>query len=233
MSVYAFIFARGGSKGLPRKNIKVLAGKPLIVHSIEAAFLSPEIAKVFVSTDDAEIARISESAGAEIILRPNELASDTSSEWLSWVHAINYVEAKYGEFTEFVSLPATSPLRSVDDINATLVKRREEEADICITVSESSRSPYFNMVVVAPSGNVSLVLPPEEKVSRRQDAPVVYDITTVAYTARTQFIKEKRSIFDGKLCSVLIPKERAVDIDDIYDFIQAEAILSYKGDFNA
>jgi len=222
---YAFIFARGGSKGLPRKNIKLLAGKPLIQYSIETALASPSISKVFVSTDDTEIADIALTAGAVIIDRPKELATDNSPEWLSWRHAIEWVTNKYGHFDNFVSLPATSPLRSAKDVESAISKHTQKKADICISVTPASRSPYFNMVKIGAEGGVSLVNPPQSEVSRRQDAPEVFDITTVVYVSTTHFILNSYGIFSGEVTSITVPKERAVDIDDIYDFKLAEAII--------
>ena len=122
MKNFAFIFARGGSKGLPGKNIKPLSGKPLIEYSISVAKSCPSIDEVFVSTDDPAISEISRQAGAVIIDRPIELASDVSPEWLSWRHAIKWVENNYGKFQFFVSLPATSPLRSVTDVENAIAK---------------------------------------------------------------------------------------------------------------
>ena len=122
MKNFAFIFARGGSKGLPGKNIKPLSGKPLIEYSISVAKSCPSIDEVFVSTDDPAISKISRKAGAVIIDRPIELASDISPEWLSWRHAIKWVENNYGKFQFFVSLPATSPLRSVTDVENAIAK---------------------------------------------------------------------------------------------------------------
>jgi N-acylneuraminate cytidylyltransferase len=222
---YGFIFARGGSKGLPRKNVKLLADKPLIQYSIETALASPSIKKVFVSTDDAEIAEVAKKAGAIVIDRPLELATDTSPEWLSWRHAIEYVQKKHGSFDGFVSLPATSPLRSVEDVESAIVQRIQDQADVCISVTPANRSPYFNMVKRNPDGFVELVTPPSNEVSRRQDAPEVFDITTVVYATTPRFVLENYGIFSGKVTSTTVPKERAVDIDDIYDFKLAEAII--------
>lgn len=225
MISHGFIFARGGSKGLPRKNIKSLAGKPLICYSIETALKSKFIDKVFVSTDDQEIASIAEKSGAIIIMRPLELAGDKSPEWLAWRHAVEWVTGKYGHFDEFISLPATSPLRSVADVDSAVDKRRTENADICISVTPSNRSPYFNMVKITADQMVELVNKPELNVYRRQDAPEVFDITTVVYAASCTFVMEKNGLFEGRVTSIEIPKNRAVDIDDIYDFKLAEAIL--------
>lgn len=225
MKNFAFIFARGGSKGLPGKNIKPLLGKPLIKYSIDIAKSSTSIAKVFVSTDDSEIAKIASASGAEVIFRPNELATDKSPEWLAWRHAIEQVKKMYGEFDNFISLPATSPLRSTYDVEAAILKRVETKADICISVVEASRSPFFNMVKQSIDGFYELVNKPESSVERRQDAPKVFDITTVVYAASPSFIMHNYGLFSGNVTSIEVPKERAVDIDDIYDFLLAEAIL--------
>lgn len=228
MTNYAFVFARGGSKGLPGKNIKLLAGKPLICYSIETAFQTASIDKVFVSTDDRDIAKIAISAGAILINRPVELATDDSPEWLAWQHAINWVKKKYGEFSGFISLPATSPLRSVTDVESAISQCAAERADICISVCSAGRSPYFNMVKYNAQQGLELVVAPATDVTRRQDAPKVYDITTVVYVSTPEFIVESRGIFSGKVTCVHVPKERSIDIDDIYDFKLAEVILSER-----
>jgi len=223
---HAFIFARGGSKGLPEKNIRLLAGKPLIQYSIEIAKQCPSIDKVFVSTDDRSIAGIARQAGAIIIDRPIELASDTSPEWLSWRHGIEWVENNYGKFHCFVSLPATSPLRSVADVEAAIFKLENSLADICISVTPAVRNPYFNMVKVTDKEFCELIIKPEEALTQRQSAPDVFDITTVVYAATPKFIQNEEGLFSGLVTSVVVPRERAVDIDDIYDFLLAEAIVS-------
>lgn len=228
MKNFAFIFARGGSKGLPGKNIRPLAGKPLLQYSIDTALTSPSISQVFVSTDDPLIANVATSAGAIVIERPAELATDTSPEWFSWRHAIEWAIAHYGPFDGFVSLPATSPLRSILDVEAAIARRHELDADICISVTPANRSPYFNMVRETVDGFVELVNKPTGDVARRQDAPQVFDITTVVYATTPAFVLEHYGLFSGKVTSIEVPKERAVDIDDIYDFKLAEAIVGEK-----
>ncbi|QWZ60939.1 acylneuraminate cytidylyltransferase family protein [Acinetobacter pittii] len=225
MRNFAFIFARGGSKGLPGKNIKPLAGKPLLQYSIDTALASDLIEQVFVSTDDQSIAQVAKECGAILIERPAELATDQSPEWLSWRHAVEWATEHYGSFDGFVSLPATSPLRSQDDVEAAILKRQAETADICIAVTPASRSPYFNMVKYNEAGFVELVNQPEGEVSRRQDAPKVFDITTVVYATTPEFVLNNYGLFSGKVASIEVPKARAVDIDDIYDFRLAEAII--------
>ncbi|WP_104401011.1 acylneuraminate cytidylyltransferase family protein [Vibrio penaeicida] len=225
MKNFAFIFARGGSKGLPKKNIKLLAGKPLIQYSIDVALAAPSINRVFVSTDDDEIAQVAANGGATVIKRPDELASDTSPEILSWKHAIEHVQEEYGDFDGFVSLPATSPLRLVQDVERVVAKRVETGSELCIAISPASRSPYFNMVKYAEDGSVELVIQPDSDVSRRQDAPQVFDITTMVYATTPAYVLRTERLFDTRVTSIEVPKERAVDIDDIYDFLFAETLL--------
>lgn len=223
---YAFIFARGGSKGIPKKNIKTLAGKPLIQYSIETAQATHSIDEVFVSTDDPEISALARRLGGIVIDRPHELASDTADEWLAWQHAISWVHDEFGAFDKFISLPATSPLRAIQDVDAAIEKYTSENADACISVTKSSRSPYFNMVKHDDSGYVEVINQLDLNIKRRQDAPEAFDVTTVVYVLSPQFILNNKALFDGKVVAVEIPKERAVDIDDIYDFKFAETLLN-------
>ena len=225
MKTVAFIFARGGSKGLPGKNIKLLDGKPLLQYSIDMAKKVEQISDIFVSTDCASIAAVAQQNGVKVIERPAELATDTSPEWMSWRHAIDYVTKNFGAFERFVSLPTTSPLRNEQDVQAALDKLDSSGADICVSVTPANRSPYFNMVRFQADDSVELVIKPEGSVSRRQDAPIVFDITTVVYAAAATFIQQHSSIFGGKVVATVVPKIRAVDIDDIYDFMFAEAVL--------
>jgi CMP-N-acetylneuraminic acid synthetase len=226
----AFIFARGGSKGVPGKNIKLLDGKPLIAHSIDVARACSGIETVIVSTDDTAIAATSRKHGAEVpFLRPSELATDTSPEWLAWRHAIEWVRKDRGNFDVFLSLPPTSPFRNVHDIESCILALTEDPiADIAITVKDADRSPYFNMVALDEQGYASLVIKPEASVTRRQDSPAVYDITTVAYAARPSFILTANGIFDGRIKTTKVPPERALDIDTPYDFMLAEAIAKIR-----
>lgn len=226
MITHAFIFARGGSKGLPRKNIKLLAGKPLIRYSIDTALQVPAITHIFVSTDDDEIASVAAESGAIVIHRPKELATDTCSEWLAWRHAVDYVFDHYGKFDLFVSLPPTSPLRSVQDVGNAIELFTSKRADVCISMTPANRNPYFNMVKKNQQGYLELVNQSETSFSRRQDVPQVFDITTVIYVTRPEFIRDKSNLFEGDVISIEVPKARAIDIDDIYDFMLAETIIN-------
>jgi len=222
------IFARGGSKGVPRKNIRPLAGKPLIGYAIETARAVALIDRVIVSTDDVEIAEVARQYGAEVpFMRPAELAQDKSPEILAWKHALETVEAQLGHPVDvMVSVPTTSPMRSPEDVAACLKLLLESDADIVITVTEANRSPYFNMVTIDEEKNAKLVIPPVGGVlTRRQDAPVVYDMTTVCYAVRGPYIKTTSAVMAGKVKAVVIPKERAIDIDTLLDFEIAEFLM--------
>ena len=227
MKAIAFIFARGGSKGLPGKNIRLLGGKPLIAWSIEHALAVKRIDRVIVSTDSEEIAAVARDYGADVpFLRPAELAQDGSPEWLVWRHALNYLKETDGLYPDvLVVVPATAPLRAVADLERCLDEYEKGGADIVITVTDAQRSPYFNMVRTYADGSVGLVIPPEGAVARRQDAPVVYDMTTVAYVANPEFVMTRGGPFDGRVRQVYIPPERAIDIDTILDFRIADFLM--------
>lgn len=224
MRVFAFIFARGGSKGLVKKNIKPLGGIPLIGHSIRLAAQMPAIEKTYVSTDSPDIMAVAKDFSAEVIVRPPELATDTASEWEAWRHAINQVRTSGEKFDVFLSLPATSPLRSSEDVQRCL-EALDRDTDVVITVCPSARSPYFNMVKRDAAGFSTIVNAQNGTVLRRQDAPEVFDITTVAYVSRPNYILHHAGLFAGRVKSVVIPKERAVDIDDAFDFMIAETLF--------
>ena len=223
MSVYAFVFARGGSKGLPGKNIRLLSDVPLVGHSIQLARQLSAVKKIYVSTESAEIAAVASEYGAQVIQRPEELATDTAPEWLAWQHAINHLRSRGEDFDIFLSLPTTSPLRSVDDVKRCLMAF-DEHTDAVVTVTPSARSPYFNMVTRGPDGETEIVIKSGD-IRRRQDAPAVYDMTTVAYVLRPDFILSSTGLFAGRVRSIIVPKERAVDVDDAFDFLIAESLF--------
>jgi N-acylneuraminate cytidylyltransferase len=230
MKAVAFIFARGGSKGLPGKNVRPLGGTPLIAWSIKHALAVKRIERVIVSTDSEEIARVAREHGAEVpFLRPEELARDDSPEWLAWRHGLDYLLQTDGVFPQMmVSVPATAPLRLPSDIENCLDEYEKGDADLVITVTDAHRSPYFNMVLAREDGRVGLVIPPQSAIARRQDAPKVYDITTVAYVARPEFVMTHNAVFEGRVRAVHVPLERSIDIDTLMDFHIAECLLNIK-----
>ena len=223
MKTFAFIFARGGSKGLPGKNIRKLNDKPLLAYSIDIAKQIDDISRIFVSTDDESISNVAIEYGAEVINRPPELAQDNTPEWLAWKHAIEWVNNNGEEFNRFISLPTTSPLRNELDVKACLDKL-DKDTDIVVTVADTCRSPYFNMVR-EEHGYFKLLIDTEANYSRRQDVPKAYDMSTVAYVTRPEFIMKSNKIFDGRVKAVNIPPERAIDIDTKLDFLVAETLI--------
>ena len=226
MNIVACIFARGGSKGLPGKNIKLFAGKPLIAWAIEQAFSLAIVSRVIVSTDCPDIAAVAKEFGAEVpFLRPNYLALDKSPEWLSWQHLIRYLEGETGIPDAILSLPTTSPLRTKEDIEGCLELFAAERPDVVITVTDAHRNPYFNMVQREGGLCIKPVLTFEAGISRRQDAPEVYDMTTVAYVFNPKFVLSHSSLFEGRVMASHIPVHRAIDIDTALDFEWAQFLL--------
>ena len=230
MNAVAFIFARGGSKGLPGKNIRNLAGKPLIAWSIDHALAVKRIKRVIVSTDSPDIADVARAHGAEVpFMRPPELARDDSPEWLAWRHALNFLRESGGSMPGvMVSVPATAPLRQPIDIENCLDNFAQGGADMVITVTDAHRSPYFNMVKTNPDGTMGLVIPPASAIARRQDAPVVYDMATGAYVINPEFVMTHLATFEGVIRAVHVPPERAIDIDTLLDFKIAECLLAHR-----
>lgn len=230
MNAVGLIFARGGSKGLPGKNIRPLAGKPLIAWAIEHAKAVRRLRRVIVSTDSDAIAAVAREYGAEVpFLRPAELARDDSPEWLAWRHALAYLRDTEGALPQaMVSIPATAPLRLPDDIENCLDDFARGGADVVITVTDAHRNPWFNMVTERPDGTAGLVIPPPNGIARRQDAPPVYDMATVAYVAAPAFVFSHLSIFAGRVRAVQVPVDRAVDIDTLLDFDMAEFLMKRR-----
>ena len=230
MDAIAFIFARGGSKGLPGKNIKPLSSKPLIAWAIHHAQAVKRIRRVIVSTDSEEIASVARKYGAEVpFLRPPELAQDDSPELNSWKHALDYIQQEENQLPDvMVSVPVTAPLRLPIDIENCLDLYSRAKPDVVVTVTDAHRSPYFNMIKKNKDGTVGLVIPPDKAVSRRQDVPDVFDMTTVAYAVDPQYIMESDSIFGGRVMAVHVPVERSIDIDTLLDFQIAEHLMRLR-----
>ena len=218
-----FVFARGGSKGLPGKNLLPINGVPLIGHSIEMAKKINQIKRIFVSTDSEEIAEVGKLLGAEVIERPEDLASDTASEWEAWKHAIEQVGKKYGDFDQFISLPATAPCRRYIDVRRCM-QALVDDVDMVITTTDAHRNPWFNMVTNNSEGYAQLVNT-SQGFNRRQDSPECQDMATVAYIARPSFIKNNESIWDGNVKAIKVPQHTAVDIDTFYDYSIAKMLM--------
>jgi N-acylneuraminate cytidylyltransferase len=228
-NIVAFIFARGGSKGLPGKNLRPLAGVSLLARAIRCAKAVPSVTRVVVSTDDEAIAAAAREEGAEApFLRPAELASDSAREWQAWRHAVDFMENQPGAppIDIFVSVPTVCPLRIPQDVARAIALYRKGNADIVFSVTPSSANPYYNMVEIDDAtGAAALSKPPAGVLHGRQKAPHVYDVVAAVYVTNPAFIRASDSIWGGRNATIEIPRERAVDIDTIVDFKLAEALL--------
>lgn len=234
----ACIFARGGSKGVPRKNIREVGGKPLIAWSIACALRSRSVGRVVVSTDDAEIADIARRHGAETpFIRPAELATDAAPELLAWRHAIETLRALEGDdarINPFISTPATSPLRAPEDVDAAVdaflaLREAGRSPDLMLTVTPAQRHPAFNMVVDGADGWVRLAQTAADGApTRRQDAPPLYDVSTLVYVADPDYLLTTPSLLAGRVARVVAPQERALDIDTEFDLHLADLLMSTR-----
>jgi CMP-N,N'-diacetyllegionaminic acid synthase len=223
MTTIASICARGGSTGIPGKNIKLLHGKPLIAYTIEQALACPEIHRVFVSTDDEEIAEVARNVGAEVpFLRPPELATSSAAKLPVIRHLVETVEKLGVPVTKIVDLDPTSPLRLVADISR-CIEMLDNETDVVITAYPAEKNPYFNMVELKPDGNFGLVKPLEGGILARQQAPVVYAMNASVYVWHRHTLQ--KGLWNGRAKLHLMTRERSIDIDNPIDFKFVELLL--------
>lgn len=223
MKTVAFIFARGGSKGLPGKNIKNLNNLPLIAHSIKFALKQKSIDDIIVSTDCSDIARVAKFYGAKIpFMRPSKLSTDESPEMESWKHAVDFYREEIGLFDCFLSLPSVSPLRKSSDLLK--IWPLLDSADFVLSVKESDANPYFNLLEKSNDG-FKLSKSLDDKAFRRQDARKAYQIIPMYYACKPESIDKYRSLMDGKIEAFEIPKQRAADVDTIEDFNYLEYLM--------
>ena len=226
MTIIAIIPARGGSKTIPRKNIKLLAGKPLIVYTIETALKSKLLDRVIVSTDDEEIAVISKKHGAEVpFIRPRELALDTTPMLPVLQHAVSYVERNGKSHVDIVVLlQPTSPFREVSDIKNCIEKLKNEKVDSVVTVCEAEHNPYFAMMKFQ-NDNLMPLLKTEKPITRRQEAPKVYRLNGAVYAVRRNVLINENKIFTDNTKAVIMSQERSIDLDRPIDFEFAEFLI--------
>ncbi|MBT5406513.1 MAG: acylneuraminate cytidylyltransferase family protein [Gammaproteobacteria bacterium] len=229
MKKVAFIFARGGSKGLPGKNMKLFSGKPLIAHTIIKAIESNLFSDIVVSTDCEEIAKTSLEYGASVpFMRPSNLAGDTTDEWICWQHAVkNYLK----DIDLFITLPCTSPLRNYKTIEKMIDCYTSNNFDAVLGITKSNHSPNFNIVVKNDEGIVQIMNQSKKQINRRQDAEECYMITTYAYITSPDYITSSNSLFDGKIRGFEVPRDESVDIDDQYDFDIASYMYSKNNEY--
>ena len=217
----ATICARGGSKGLPGKNTRLFAGKPLIVHSIEHARTCSAIDAVVVSTDDAVIADIARAAGALVpYLRPAELASDTAAKLPVIEHLVRHLEQGGQSIARIVDLQPTSPLRDAQDITQAL--NACPGMPLTVSVREAQDNPYFNMLERGADGSMALCK--GQGSIRRQDSPAVYALNGSIYVWQRPALAQAAvdGLWSVALGVYVMPHWKSVDIDDLNDFDYAE-----------
>jgi N-acylneuraminate cytidylyltransferase len=206
----------------------VLEGATLVERAVAQARAARGVERVILSTDDEEIASVGRAAGAEVPwLRPAHLSTDTAREWEAWQHLVAWLDGQ-GELPDrLLVVPCTAPLRTVSDLDR-CIDAASPGVDVVITVTPAHRNPWFNMVTVDVEGAARLVLEPPERIHRRQDAPSVFDVGTVAFVADPNYVRSASSIYDGRVRAVEVPAERALDIDTELDVAMAELLLARR-----
>jgi len=221
LKTLALIPARGGSKGVPRKNVRLLAGKPLIAWTIEAALASEKIDGVVVSTDDDEIAEISRRWGASVpFKRPALFAQDDSPSIDTILHAIDQLP----DFESILVLQPTSPLRTVYDIDGCLEFASMHNANAVVSVTEPADSPYWMYLMNNENELKKLIDLPD--IARRQELPQVYALNGALYFANRNWLRKTRTFFTDETKGYVMQPEVSFDIDTPLDFKLAELLMS-------
>lgn len=219
--ILALITARGGSKGLPGKNIRDLAGKPLIAWSIEAALASKYIDRLILSSEDPTIIETARKYGCEApFVRAPELATDKSTTIDVVVDAINRLPG----FDWIIVLQPTSPLRTTNDIDTFIEDTFAHQAQVAVSVCEVSKSPYW-MYSRAVDGRLNPILPLKNLATRRQDLPIVYQLNGALYAAECEWLLKNRTFLCEKTYSFVMSTDNSVDIDDEVGFLLAESLI--------
>ena len=227
----AVIPARGGSKGLPRKNIADLGGKPLIAYTIEAANGSKYLDRVIFSTDDREIAEVARKWGADVpFLRPKELALDSSSAESVLQHAVKWLREKGGVSPDIVVLLLpTAPLREAVDIDRTIEEfLKHPDADSAVSVCEAEHPPMWTGEIQGDGKILFKFLQKSRVVTRRQELPKAYRLNGAVYATAVKTIMEKDSRFGSRVYPYIMPQEKSIDIDSGLDLKMAEVILKSR-----
>ncbi|MXN48876.1 flagellar modification protein B [Shinella kummerowiae] len=224
------ICARGGSKGVPGKNIRMLMGKPLIGHSIAQAKATGLFAAIAISSDSEEILGVAHEYGADLLIkRPDELASDTAGKLPAILHALAEAEARLGVEADYlIDLDATSPLRLPEDIQACANLLIETGTSCVITGTPAHRSPYFNLVERTLDGTVQLSKQLSKPVLRRQDSPECYDMNASIYGWRRDALSKDPKVFYPDTQLYVMPRNRSADIDEEMDFAIVKMIMQQR-----
>ena len=213
MKPICFIGARGGSKGVPKKNIRIIAGKPLIAHTIQKAIKSGIFSQVIVSTEDTKIATIAKKYGAEVpFRRPKNLATDIATMEDVLVHGLKKLLSLGYKFDIFVLLDVTAPFIRIKDIFGTIRLLRKKKCDAVFGVYQQHFNPYFNMMELNSKGFLKLVKSKGERPGSRQEAPIVYQFFGL-YTFDTKKFLKRGKVIMPKILPYEVPLETALMID--------------------
>jgi N-acylneuraminate cytidylyltransferase len=222
VDVLGVIPARAGSKRLPGKNLRLLLGEPLVVHSIRSALTAPSLGRVVVSTDGEEIARVAQTAGAGVVRRPPDLASDDASTEAALLHVVDTLASNGFEDPEYVvTLEPTSPLRTSQLIERCIDLASRTAADSVITVVETKD-------VFGRFSEDSFEILDDVQPWRLQARRPVYRNSSTVYVTRTSLLRSGGSIVAGNLQAVVVPQDEAVDIDTLFDFLLAETVMRQR-----
>lgn len=217
--ILAIIPARGGSKGVPRKNIRNLAGKPLIAWTIDEAKKSRYIDRVILSSEDEEIIEVAKKYGCDVpFIRPLELAQDDTPGIVPVLHAIEQCPG----YDYVILLQPTSPLRTVADIDGCIEYLFKKQAKICVSVTDVDKSPYWMFVI--DNGQMKPLIRQDELITRRQDSPSVYALNGAIYVAKIDVLLETNNFLTDYTLAYKMDKENSYDIDTITDFEICEMI---------
>lgn len=222
--VLALITARGGSKGLPRKNVLLAGGKSLLAWTVDAAISAECVDRVVLSSDDHEIMDAARAAGCDVpFCRPAHLATDVATSIDVVLHALDQLPG-YGYV---VLLQPTSPLRIAADIDAAFELMLEKGVPSCVSVTEVEQSPYW-MYRVTDENRLQRLLPNLEGGTRRQDLPPIYALNGAIYVARIDWLKKTKSFVGDETIAYQMPRERSIDIDTPDDFIAFRSIVEKR-----
>lgn len=226
VTVLALIPARGGSKGIPRKNIKALAGKPLIGWTIDAAKQASCINRIVVSTEDEEIAGVARELGADVpFLRPAELAADDTPGMAPVLHAIEQLP----QFDWVLLLQPTSPLRTHADIEAIWQLCQDRGASSAVSVTEVGKHPYW-VYAKDDLGRIQPFIAGRPDVTRRQDLPSAYALNGALYLAKIEWLLQQGGFIGAETFGYVMPPERSVDLDTPQDWRWVEYLLEQEND---
>lgn len=220
----AIIPARSGSKGLPRKNIKPLCGRPLIYYTIREAFKSKYISKTIVSTEDEKISEISNEYNAEVIKRPLHLAEDETPTIDVIFHVLQILKTKKFKPKVVVLLQPTSPLRNAQDIDNAMELFIKSDCESVVSVCKTEHSIYWSFKI--DNGYLQSIFEGNYLKMRRQDLPKIYRPNGAIYISTPEMLRKYNSFYCSKIIPNVMPPERSLDIDDEIDFMLAELLMS-------